>query len=451
MERPPTHGPINPCQLDSEETTPEGLLAQLETKDPTLSQLHALTLKAAAHSTTTPSTSNQQPPSQVHIKLFIVSKLIDVPNRNAPLVYNATQVLNQQIAANNAVFAALKVVTEKNATVQAQKINYAKAQICLENATAAEAKAEADLAAAQSASNGLQDAVNKALSILNFAKNNLALAQTVLNNANDNVATAQKNLADAQAAFDAATAAFKRASDALDAANVALTNAKNALIAAQKAQKDAQNAYNIAFGNVQGAKTNLSLALNKGEGAAKLVVDAKNAVELANQANDAAQTGFNNADAAVADTTHKLKDANDAAAHLLELVNAAKTELGTAKFNLQQALNQLYVAQSAKEAADKATALAEAQGGLALTQQTTGNSTFILPFAGCSASTYPSITGTDTVASINVKTGVATLGSGKTLQTGACTTGDKIKVGIKVYYSGHLVNGCIQAATVQQQ
>ena len=55
--------------------------------------------------------------------------------------------------------------------------------------------------------------------------------------------------------------------------------------------------------------------------------------------------------------------------------------LGTAKFNLQQALNSLFVAQAAKAAADKAIAAAYAQGVASLDLMN-GQSTYV--FEGCS-------------------------------------------------------------------
>jgi len=46
--------------------------------------------------------------------------------------------------------------------------------------------------------------------------------------------------------------------------------------------------------------------------------------------------------------------------------STSNSGLGTANFNLQQALNNLYVAQAAKAAADKAVATAYAQGAASL-------------------------------------------------------------------------------------
>jgi hypothetical protein len=46
--------------------------------------------------------------------------------------------------------------------------------------------------------------------------------------------------------------------------------------------------------------------------------------------------------------------------------NQAKTDAGIATFNLNQAFNTLYVAQAAKAASDKATAIAYAQGAASI-------------------------------------------------------------------------------------
>jgi len=43
--------------------------------------------------------------------------LIEVPNRNVPVQYDISQVANQQIAAENAVYAAIKVVNSEKQEV----------------------------------------------------------------------------------------------------------------------------------------------------------------------------------------------------------------------------------------------------------------------------------------------------------------------------------------------
>lgn len=61
--------------------------------------------------------------------------------------------------------------------------------------------------------------------------------------------------------------------------------------------------------------------------------------------------------------------------------------MGIAKFNLNQATNNLLVAQAAKEQADKALALATAEASVI----PEGNSTYI--FSGCDIGAYPTYAG----------------------------------------------------------
>jgi hypothetical protein len=56
-----------------------------------------------------------------------------------------------------------------------------------------------------------------------------------------------------------------------------------------------------------------------------------------------------------------LEDANEAASLLRGNLSDAANELGTAEFNLHQAISTLYVAQARKEQADKATEIVRLQ------------------------------------------------------------------------------------------
>ena len=75
---------------------------------------------------------------------------------------------------------------------------------------------------------------------------------------------------------------------------------------------------------------------------------------------------MNVADAALDTAQANLEKANAVVNDLRSEDGFAKTQLGVANFNLEQALNNLYVAQAAKEAADKAVAIAFSQGTSAL-------------------------------------------------------------------------------------
>jgi len=176
------------------------------------------------------------------------------------------------------------------------------------------------------------------------------------------------------------------------------------------------------------------------------VNNAKNAVGLATQANDDAHTNLNVADAALTAAQHALEDANAKVADLRAQIGTAESNLGVAKFNYNQALNRLYVAQAAKQASDKAIAIAYAQGAAA-TDIFKGQSTYV--FSGCLSKAYPSISGT--VSVVNLIPSGAQLSSGHVLTWGDCTTKDTINIGDVIYYTGSIVGNAISAATVVKQ
>lgn len=208
--------------------------------------------------------------------------------------------------------------------------------------------------------------------------------------------------------------------------------------------KDAQNANNIAWNNVQSAKAALDKARNDLLDANQQVVNARNNVELATQANDDALTNLNVADAALTAAQHNLEDANALVAKIRGQHDSAKTELGTANFNLVQALNNLYVAQAAKAASDRALSLAFAEGTAAL-KILEGESTYV--FKGCVNQVYPEISGT--VAVETLLTSGARLNSGHILTWGDCTEKVQlVKAGDVVTFTGYIVNGVISASHV---
>ena len=120
----------------------------------------------------------------------------------------------------------------------------------------------------------------------------------------------------------------------------------------------------------------------------------------------------------------------------------AGNELGKANFNLNQAMNNLLVAQSAKEQADRNIAIMTAQS----VERDTGNRTYI--FSGCEALNYPSYSGSSQVES--VEEGKALLTSGRTLLFGQCTQKGDIKVGDLVYFDGYWKDGCIHGLKLER-
>lgn len=84
-------------------------------------------------------------------------------------------------------------------------------------------------------------------------------------------------------------------------------------------------------------------------------------------------------------------------------------------------MNNLLVAQAAKEQADKALALASAEA----VRRDTGEKTYI--FSGCEAGAYPSYAGSARIA--KVEEGKAYLDNGQVILYGGCTTMSPLKEG----------------------
>lgn len=68
--------------------------------------------------------------------------MIAVPNRNVPVQYDINQVEKQQLAATNAVYAAIKVVADQKDNVEKAREYQAKTTLALQFATTQENSAE---------------------------------------------------------------------------------------------------------------------------------------------------------------------------------------------------------------------------------------------------------------------------------------------------------------------
>lgn len=208
---------------------------------------------------------------------------------------------------------------------------------------------------------------------------------------------------------------------------------------------NARNVYKLIFDSYSEAKKTLQAALDKKQKADILVNNAKNAVNVVNQLNDNAQSELVVAQNAYEQAYSALNNANTVVSQLRGNLDDASEKLGVAKFNLQQTLNNLFVAQSRKEQADKATAIVRAQTSVVPADGST--STYI--FGGCVQQAYPTFSGS---ASIRKSTKSAyELSSGNILVFGSCTTRvGVVAEGDVITYSGYLKDGQIHCTSYQK-
>lgn len=119
----------------------------------------------------------------------------------------------------------------------------------------------------------------------------------------------------------------------------------------------------------------------------------------------------------------------------------------------------MYVAQARKETADRASAIALAEGSLSDhnvnngvntigQNKTIAGSAAGVSFGGCDAKAYPVISGTSKVVSL-LPNGY-TLSSGQQVIYGSCSTAGKCAVGDFVKYNGYIVNGVVNALRIER-
>jgi hypothetical protein len=131
----------------------------------------------------------------------------------------------------------------------------------------------------------------------------------------------------------------------------------------------------------------------------------------------------------------------------------AKNDLGAAEWDLEKALATLYQAQARKEAADRASALALAEGATNIDgtrtsfrslggweKDTSNTGNYIIEtakdFGSCnSASSYPRFAGSAKI--VEIASGVATLSTGQQITFGDCTSGlTNIRPGAEIVVDG---------------
>lgn len=126
------------------------------------------------------------------------------------------------------------------------------------------------------------------------------------------------------------------------------------------------------------------------------------------------------------------------------------------------AVNKLYLAQSRKETADRASSIALAEGSLSDHNvqngaNSIGGSTSLsgaaavasATFGGCDSKAYPTISGTSKVVSVN--SNGYSLASGHNVVYGQCSSASaKVIVGDFVKYNGYINNGLINALRIER-
>lgn len=362
-----------------------------------------------------------------------------------PIRYDLQQVQSQQLAATNAVFAAIKVVNQRQEETAEARTALGKTTLALQFATAQENAADANAAKALENKSAAAAAEARAHDILEAAFKIVQLAKTNLYNYGEVTKATARDLHDAEEVFSKATAALKTANNLFINAQTESAQAAQNAAAALTSNLNSRNVYNLAFNAYSAAKKQLQEALNQKQQANTVVAAAQNAVNIVNQLNDNAQAALNIAQNAYVKAYSALNNANTVVSRLQENLNDAADQLGVSKFNLQQANNNLFVAQSRKEQADKATEIIRSQSSVIPADDST--STYI--FAGCEQQAYPSFGGS---ALINASSKYGyQLSSGHALVFGSCTKRDSsVKQGDVITFRGYLKNGYVHCTSYEK-
>lgn len=285
--------------------------------------------------------------------------------------FDLNEIRKEQISADRELFDALAVVNAAKAKLAAKKsaFDQLEAQLALAETEADKAAAEAAKAKAERerAAERLR-LTNKAL---NDAQDQLNLALLDQAAASDAVIAAQDAVSKATARFNTADVALKAAEVAVQKAEADLSVARENLLKAENTLKNAQKEFQRASQDLSDAKDDLERATRRKELADQDVGKAQDALKLAQQAFNDAKNALESATKALAAADAKRQACLANLAEARSGLEQAKNDQGAAEWDLEKALATLYQSQARKEAADRASALALAEGSTRLDGTTT--------------------------------------------------------------------------------
>jgi hypothetical protein len=361
-----------------------------------------------------------------------VSSLNKVTVSNqVPFVYNINSIQQQQVEADKQLFAALDAVNSAKAEAAARQGIYDGINTKL---VAAEAAADKAAVAASQANTDRENAASRLTQTnkaLNDAEDKLNLALLYQAGAQANVKKAEANLADAQNKFNAAQKLLADSEKALQNAQATLNDKKLAETTANTNLQNAQKDYNRANDDLNQAKNAVSKAQDELDHAQSDLTKAKNDLSLASKA-------WNQADDQLKEATLQLASAEAARQAALKVLADATaenqrttSELGAAEWNLNQAIAALNVANAAKDAADRTSALVIANG----VPQTTPKVDVVAKFTTCYNTVLPRYAGSVKVDKVYGDR--ALLATGNTILWGSCSQGAQaITAGSTITISG---------------
>jgi len=365
---------------------------------------------------------------------------VTVTNK-VPFVYNIKAVLKQQVAADKQLFDALASVNDAKAEVATRQGLYDAINIKLVAAEAGADKAAANAAKANTDRENAANRLSQTNKALNNAEDKLNLALLYQAGAQSNVRKAEKNLKDAEARFNAAQKLLADAEKALQNAQGVLNEKKLAETQASTNLRNAQKDYNRANEDLNEAKNRLAWAKDALEAAEGDLTKAKNDLSLASQAWEQAEHELKEATILLANA----EAARQAALKVLQAATAANqkalTALGAAEWNLNQAVAALNVANAAKDAADRTSALVIANG----VPQARKSVDVKAKFSVCTNTHLPRYSGS--VKVVKVYGDRALLVTGNTILFGGCTVGRNYIVAgstINIWGAINPLNKCIE-------
>lgn len=204
---------------------------------------------------------------------------------------------------------------------------------------------------------------------------------------------------------------------------------------------------------MENARSQLEDARARKELADQAVKSAQDALEIAQQARDDAEADLAKADFDLEAAEKALDEALVRVAEVRAKAIAAQKALAAAQWEWEQAVNNLYVAQARKETADRASAIALAEGSRSDHNNVAGGVSTIgssgsASFSGCQSRNYPAISGTSQV--VEVHTNGYRLASGHNVVYGGCSQTSSCAVGDFAAYNGYIVNGVVNALRIER-